>query len=520
MGKYANMARGGMPGTDQEIEPTTGNRVPPGSLPEEVKDDKTIRVSGGEYIVPADVLQYYGMKFFEDLRAKAKVDLSKMEQTGRIGGQPVPGPQTKDTSGPALPFDDDELLVEGDEAAFAEGGMTEAQIKQPTFTYGSNLNFGGPMRMGGFGTGGGGVETRVYENAVGDKKSILFVNGRPVTQIPTGFYPEGQVPQEAKQNAAVTGTSASGGSEGDMGGESFIDRRAKMGLEGEGGKTFGQSVDYSNWSLDQYDDLVSNRNLVENLAKGAGMLLGPVGLIGGIIVNQIQAEKSRDALAQLQANIEAGIYEGEDLARAQQTAAGLADTTGGWFGNNVADKLFFSDEEKVQAIQQIEQQNPTLADNIRSYAATGTVAEPTTLSWGDSMTTGATGSDLSFGTSSGSGVSSAFTDTYGSTSGQAWSAGEGDLGGGTVRDSFSDTYGSASPSDQDYSMGTPTSMDDTSYYDGSSSNSFNYGGDTYSMGTPVDDSESEPGQSRYSEGGLVKKRAKFKSSRPKRKIMG
>ena len=74
---------------DVEVDPVSGNEVPPGSMPEEVRDDIDARLSEGEYVVPADVLRYYGVKFFEDLRAKAKMDLARMDREGRIGGQPV-----------------------------------------------------------------------------------------------------------------------------------------------------------------------------------------------------------------------------------------------------------------------------------------------------------------------------------------------------------------------------------------------------------------------------------------------
>lgn len=74
---------------DVEVDPVSGNEVPPGSMPEEVRDDIDARLSEGEYVVPADVLRYYGVKFFEDLRVKAKMDLARMDREGRIGGQPV-----------------------------------------------------------------------------------------------------------------------------------------------------------------------------------------------------------------------------------------------------------------------------------------------------------------------------------------------------------------------------------------------------------------------------------------------
>lgn len=73
----------------KEIEPTTGNEVPPGSLPEEVKDDVPAMLSEGEYVVPADVLRFFGIKFFEDLRRQAKTELAMMDRDGRVGGDPI-----------------------------------------------------------------------------------------------------------------------------------------------------------------------------------------------------------------------------------------------------------------------------------------------------------------------------------------------------------------------------------------------------------------------------------------------
>jgi|9_EtaG_2_1085328.scaffolds.fasta_scaffold03838_4 hypothetical protein len=73
----------------KDVDPVSGNEVPPGSLAKEVRDDIPAQLSEGEYVVPADVLRFYGMKFFEDLRENAKIELARMEAEGRIGGQPV-----------------------------------------------------------------------------------------------------------------------------------------------------------------------------------------------------------------------------------------------------------------------------------------------------------------------------------------------------------------------------------------------------------------------------------------------
>lgn len=71
------------------VDPESGNEIPLGSLPEEVRDDIPAQLSEGEYVVPADVVRYYGVKFFEDLRAEAKFGYQDMEENGRIGGDPT-----------------------------------------------------------------------------------------------------------------------------------------------------------------------------------------------------------------------------------------------------------------------------------------------------------------------------------------------------------------------------------------------------------------------------------------------
>jgi len=76
-------------GQAETVDPVSGNNVPPGSLPEEVRDDIPARLSEGEYVVPADVVRYYGVKFFEDLRTQAKMGLQQMDADGRIGGEPM-----------------------------------------------------------------------------------------------------------------------------------------------------------------------------------------------------------------------------------------------------------------------------------------------------------------------------------------------------------------------------------------------------------------------------------------------
>jgi hypothetical protein len=82
-------AYGGLKDDGMDRDPVSGNEVPPGSLASEVRDDIPAQLSEGEYVVPADVVRYYGVEHFENLRNQAKQGLTNMEANGRIGGQPV-----------------------------------------------------------------------------------------------------------------------------------------------------------------------------------------------------------------------------------------------------------------------------------------------------------------------------------------------------------------------------------------------------------------------------------------------
>jgi len=83
-------AVGGLDDDGLSRDPISGNEIPPGSMANEVRDDVEARLSDGEYVVPANVVRFFGVKFFEDLRTQAMQGLGAMEANGRIGGEPVP----------------------------------------------------------------------------------------------------------------------------------------------------------------------------------------------------------------------------------------------------------------------------------------------------------------------------------------------------------------------------------------------------------------------------------------------
>lgn len=176
-----------------DVDPVSGNEVPPGALPEEVRDNIDAKLSEGEYVVPADVLRYYGLKFFEDLRNKAKTKMEELDGDGRIGGEPVMDdmPAQEDEE---LPFDIRELKVRQApdmETQMAEGGLVSGYNEGGLSEYDSTAYMNRPDFMSNTTTPGasssGTSEYKKYVNAEGQTMNIRFVGGKPMTAIPPGY---------------------------------------------------------------------------------------------------------------------------------------------------------------------------------------------------------------------------------------------------------------------------------------------------------------------------------------------
>ena len=128
-----NMAKGGVMGEAEQMEmnfgipdntvgqdPVSGNPIPIGATAENVRDDIPANLSEGEIVVPADVVNYWGVKLFEDLRAQAKLGYNQMAEDGRIGGEPMEMADSEPM--PNVPFSMDDLeVVDAPEEAFFGG---------------------------------------------------------------------------------------------------------------------------------------------------------------------------------------------------------------------------------------------------------------------------------------------------------------------------------------------------------------------------------------------------------------
>ena len=115
---------GEVPDNTVGIDPVSGNEIPLGSSAKEVRDDIPAQLSEGEMVIPADVVRFFGVKFFEDLRQAAKIGYAKMDADGRIGGEPIP---MEDMSGLGLEMTDLEVIeVGGDDSDEMMGESEEA----------------------------------------------------------------------------------------------------------------------------------------------------------------------------------------------------------------------------------------------------------------------------------------------------------------------------------------------------------------------------------------------------------
>jgi hypothetical protein len=134
-----NMNFGDVPDNTIGIDPVSGNEIPMGSTAENVRDDIPANLSEGEIVVAADVVNFHGVKLFEDLRAEAKMGYQDMAQDGRMGGEPM-----DDDMGMDIELSELDLEVMDDEAPVQmnRGGTSMADYKD----VGKNRNIKAPKR--------------------------------------------------------------------------------------------------------------------------------------------------------------------------------------------------------------------------------------------------------------------------------------------------------------------------------------------------------------------------------------
>lgn len=254
--------------TNQEIDPVSGNEVPIGASPDEVRDDIDVKMSENEYVIPADVVRFYGVDRFEKMIQKAKEGWKEMEANGRIGGDPVPeeGPSEEDLS------PEEQAMLE--EAL----GMAKGGLVKPKAGYAEGGYQGGtpPAFLDGVSSPVGdasspdpkGIETKTYHGPDGSTRLIMLVNGQPINAIPEGFTEDPPV-------ANVTDE------EDEFGPDNAELREAAF--------ENSMAKDYTDMTPeDRVSEAVSGLEMGSMAEKGLGGLLG--GMVGGSLAGGLAAK--------------------------------------------------------------------------------------------------------------------------------------------------------------------------------------------------------------------------------------
>ena len=178
---------GGLKDEGGTKDPVSGNDVPTGSLKEEVRDDIDAKLSPGEFVFPADVTRFLGLRFLMKLRDEAKAGLQRMEDMGQMGNS------DEAVLDEDVPFEPSDLIIVG-------GTMTDEKDDD------KKMNVGGVVES----TNEALFQKRYFDpDNPSDTRLIAVFNDVPVTPIPQGFIedtPENR--QNAEQRKTEESTSA------------------------------------------------------------------------------------------------------------------------------------------------------------------------------------------------------------------------------------------------------------------------------------------------------------------------
>jgi len=262
--------RNSIPGFQEggmNVDPVSGNEVPVGSLPEEVRDDVDAKLSPGEFILPADVVRFIGLERLMKMRDEAKKGIQRMADIGQMGNADEVGEESNST------YEDDGFESEIDDILGEvenenNGGDVNDQMKMAFGGYvGSGTDLTKAPKNPAF-------DVRYYKNKEGATMFITHINGKPMTPIPEGFtavsseeaMKVGSAADEEKKKAASTTQQES----------------SYEGMPGDPGTWEQQSA--RNKKLDEYltkagsaltKAVVPGAGLLTLAQKAAGLFMGP-----------------------------------------------------------------------------------------------------------------------------------------------------------------------------------------------------------------------------------------------------
>ena len=177
--------RSNIPGFQEggaNVDPVSGNDVPVGSLPEEVRDDIDAKLSPGEFVIPADVVRFIGLERLMKMRDEAKKGLQRMSEIGQMGNADEVGEESNSTyedEGFESEIDDILEEIEAEENGRDVNEQTEVMMAQGGFMKsGTDLTKAPKNPV---------FDVRYYKNDEGSVMYITHINGKPMTPIPEGY---------------------------------------------------------------------------------------------------------------------------------------------------------------------------------------------------------------------------------------------------------------------------------------------------------------------------------------------
>ena len=330
---------GGIADDGMSRDPISGNNIPSGSLAEEVRDDIPAQLSEGEYVVPADVVRFFGVKFFEDLRTKAKMGLQKMEQDGRIGGEPIDAPAVRSNTDDLSP-EEQQLLQEimameqptEQPAGFAPGGLASGYSVPSGFDSLTDFVTSPTRVQDQFKTLGG--------SYIADGTTAMAEPVEPVAPVVNKVCPAGQIFSEEFQMCVVDPNASRGDDDGGSGGDIP-----------EPQNDWGQNVDWTNPEamtgfaervLTPMDPMLSKGLQVAGLIAGGpiGLLIGSAGIVDAI--NDLSNARASALVARARGDTATADLIDAQIAKYVETAPAMATgKLGTWFGSGTgrADQL-------------------------------------------------------------------------------------------------------------------------------------------------------------------------------------
>ena len=113
--ELVEMSHGGMMGGLMGYDEVSGNPIPIGASPENVRDDIDAKLSTDEYVMPAHVVKWHGLKQIQMMQAEAEMGLMSMKMDGLIQSEDTPEAEEEKIEEPDEELDIEVAMIEVDD---------------------------------------------------------------------------------------------------------------------------------------------------------------------------------------------------------------------------------------------------------------------------------------------------------------------------------------------------------------------------------------------------------------------